>query len=188
MGGAEKVIVSLTELMVVGLLAPTLWGLFSKKVNSPAVWITAIITFAIGFLVRFGLNKDGFLDDISYLASLSEWIQAHGTETKTFTGVILPLFILSVIQLLSKKTSAGYARVQACQAAEEILEATSKIKASRLPAIIVAWSIGACGLLMSVLALLDKQSPMVTGIFAIVLFLLAGSIGLFVRFSSDKSA
>ena len=78
--------------------------------------------------------------------------------------------------------------MQACQAAEEILEATSKIKASRLPAIIVAWSIGACGLLMSVLALLDKQSPMVTGIFAIVLFLLAGSIGLFVRFSSDKSA
>ena len=188
MGGAEKVIVSLTELMVVGLLAPTLWGLFSKKVNSPAVWITAIITFVTGFMVRFGLGKDGFLADVDFFSSLSQWVQAHGTETKTFTGVILPLFVLTVIQLLSRKPSAGYARVQAYQAAEESLEATGKIKASRLPAIIVAWSIGACGLLMSVLALLDKQSPIVTGIFAIVLFLIAAVIGLLVWFSREESA
>ena len=186
MGGAEKVIVSLTELMVVGLLAPTLWGLFSKKVNSPAVWITAIISFTVGLIVRFGLGKGGFFADVESLRSLATWVQAHSTETKTFTGVILPIIVLAVIQLLSHKQSAGYTRIQSLQAAEEVLEAAGSIKASRLPAIIVAWSIGTCGLLMAVLAYIDKQSPIVTSVFAMVLFAIAGIIGIVVKYTTEK--
>ncbi len=186
MGGAEKVIVSLTELMVVALLAPTLWGLFSRRVNSPAVWITAIIGFTAGVIVRFGLSKDGFLTGVAAFKSLAFWVQSHSTETKTFTGVVLPVLVLTVIQLLSRNSSPGYARIQQLKAQEEVLEASGKIKASRLPAIIVAWSLGACGVLMTVLTFIDKQSPVVTGIFALLLFLIAGTIGIIVHLRTEK--
>lgn len=186
LGGAEKVIVSLTELMVVALLAPTLWGLFSRKVNSSAVWVTVIIGFAVGAIVRFGLGKDGFLVDFAMFTLLAEWVQVHSSAMKTFTGVVLPVLVLVVIQLLSRRLSAGYAKIEALEAEEEALEASGEIKASRLPAIVVAWSIGACGLLMLVLTLVNEESKLVTGIFASVLFVIAGGIGLIVRMACLK--
>lgn len=186
MGGAEKVIVSITELMVVALLAPTLWGLFSHKVNSAAVWATSIVGFAAGVVVRFGLSSDGFLSGVDAFAALSAWVQAHGTETKTFTGVVLPLLILTVVQLASKKgMAAGYKRVHELEVEEVALEAAGEVKASKLPAIIVAWAITACGLLMAVLALIDAESRMIIGIFSIALFAIASLIGLCVRGSAE---
>ena len=181
MGGAEKVIVSITELMVVALLAPTLWGLFSRKVNSAAVWSTCIIGFAAGLIVRFGLSSDGFLTKLNSLAGLCAWVQAHGTETKTFTGVVLPLLILSIVQLVSKGSSAGYTRVHELEVEEVAQEATGEVKASNLPAVIVAWAIAACGLLMSALVIINDESRIVIASFAAVLFVVAGIIGCCVR-------
>ena len=181
MGGAEKVIVSITELMVVALLAPTLWGLFSRKVNSAAVWATSIIGFAAGVVVRFGLSADGFLSGVDALAGLSAWVQAHGTETKTFTGVVLPLLILTIVQLASKGAAAGYTRVHSLEVEEVALEERGDVKASKLPAIIVAWALAACGLLMAVLTAINAESRLVIGIFSAALFAIAGIIGLCVR-------
>jgi len=185
MGGAEKVIVSITELMVVALLAPTLWGLFSHKVNCAAVWATSIIGFAAGVIVRFGLSSGGFLAGVDTLSGLCAWVQSHGTETKTFTGVVLPLLILTVVQILSKGAAAGYTRVHSLEVEEVALEETGAVKASKLPAIIVAWALAACGLLMSALVLINDESRLVIGAFAAVLFAVAALIGGVVKIKGD---
>jgi len=185
MGGAEKVIVSITELMVVALLAPTLWGLFSHKVNCAAVWATSIVGFAAGVIVRFGLSSGGFLAGVDTLSGLCAWVQSHGTETKTFTGVVLPLLILTVVQILSKGAAAGYTRVHSLEVEEVALEETGAVKASKLPAIIVAWALAACGLLMSALVLINDESRLVIGAFAAVLFAVAALIGGVVKIKGD---
>jgi len=185
MGGAEKVIVSITELMVVALLAPTLWGLFSHKVNCAAVWATSIVGFAAGVIVRFGLSSGGFLAGVDTLSGLCAWVQSHGTETKTFTGVVLPLLILTVVQILSKGAAAGYTRVHSLEVEEVALEETGAVKASKLPAIIVAWALAACGLLMSALVLINDESRLVIGAFAAVLFAVAALIGVVVKIKGD---
>ena len=185
MGGAEKVIVNATEAVVVALLAPTVWGLFSRRVNSAAVWWTAGLGMIAGVMVRMGLAKAGFLADVEMFKGIAGWVQANGVLAKTLSGVVLPISVLSLVQLLSKGEAAGYVRVHELQVEEDALEATGVVKASKLPAIIVAWAIAACGLLMSVLTFINDESQLVTGIFAAVLFIIAGTIGLVVRSKED---
>ena len=60
-GQVKDLIISITELMVVPLLAPALWGIFSRKIGGRAVWITGLSGFGLGLLVRFGFGADGFL-------------------------------------------------------------------------------------------------------------------------------
>src|SRR5690606_1412656 len=48
LGGAEKVVVTITSLMVGPLLAPTIWGLFSKRTSLRAIWVTVAVSFAVG--------------------------------------------------------------------------------------------------------------------------------------------
>ncbi len=187
MGGAEKVVVSITEIMCVSLLAPTIWGVFSRRVNRMAVWVTAGIGFAVGFIVRFGLDQGGFLASIPALAGWAEWIQAHMSMMKTFTGVILPLVILGIIQVVSgSRVDPGYVRIEQLAAEETLLESRGQVRASRLPALVVAWSIGICGVMMAVLAVINPGSAKVMGIFAATLFAIASVIGLVVSVSSHR--
>ncbi|AQQ10030.1 Na(+)/glucose symporter [Sedimentisphaera cyanobacteriorum] len=186
LGGAEKVIISITELMVVALLAPTLWGLFSKKINSFAVWITASTGFISGCIVRFGLSPEGFLSGFEPLSGLSSWVGSHSTETKTFTGVLLPVITLAVIQMFSRKRSEGYDKIQALEAEEDKLKRSGAVKASSLPAIIVAWSLAVCGLLMLVLSFFGKESSGVILTFALTLFAISGFIVIGISRMSKK--
>lgn len=181
LGGAEKVIISVTELMVVALLAPTLWGLFSRTINSSAVWITAAVGFIAGALVRFGLCEGGVLAAVDALAPLSEWVQTHSTETRTFTGVLLTMIVLAIIQMFSRTPSPGYARIETLELHEEQLEAGDCVKPSRLPGLVVAWSIGICGLLMLVLSLFNRESFQVIVSFAVALCAISACIGFFLH-------
>ncbi len=197
MGGAEQVIVKSTEAVVVALLAPTVWGLFSRSVRSGAVWWTAGIGMVAGVVVRLGLAKDGFLADADALAGAAKWVQGNMKVAETLSGVVLPVVVLFVIQLVSRGTSPGFARVAEMAAAEEQLEESGTVHASNLPAVIVAWCIGACGVLMAALAVVHFMrgadtdaaeaatraiaSWKVLSAFALVLFAIAGAVGFAAR-------
>jgi solute:Na+ symporter, SSS family len=156
LGGAEKVIVSITELMVVALLAPTLWGLFSRTLTSSAVWITAGVSFTAGVLVRFVWHVDS-------------------TPMKTFTGVVLPVLVLVILQQVSRGMAPGHQRVKDFCA--DIQPRPSSRSVGNLPARIVAWSIAACGLLILLPLLWERQSALILVSFALVLFVGAAGIG-----------
>ncbi|EMI51940.1 sodium:solute symporter family transporter [Rhodopirellula sallentina] len=182
LGGAEKVIINITEMVVVALFAPTLWSLFSRTMTARGVWITAGVSLAIGVVVRFGLQSGGLFTSIAVLEPLAQWVQANSNTAKTFTGVVIPVFVLAVMQFFSGGVAAGHDRVLAKQ---HNSEASMPVDSSRLPAVVVGGAIAVCGLLMFMLMLVpeNSQSRMTLGGFGSVLVALAILI-LWVSFSS----
>jgi SSS family transporter len=158
LGGAEKVIVNITELVVVALFAPTIWSLFSRSITTRAVWLTAGMSLIVGILVRFGLGPGGFLTTIEACGPLAEWTQTNTSTVKTFTGVVLPVLVLSLVQYYTRGVAPGYDRVAALAEKEQALEISRPVRASRLPAIIVGWAVAACGVLMLALLLVPENA------------------------------
>ena len=191
LGGAERVIVGITELMVVALLAPALWGLFSRSITGKAVWITGGIGLGIGVLVRAGLGAGGFLADVPGFQTVAQWVQDNGTYVTTFTGVVLPLIILTVLQVLSKGTASGYARVEKLANEHEERERLNPVLPSRLPGLIVGWALLLCAGMMGVVLFVNRDGGerVIIGIFcAVVLVLGLGALYLSKRIAERKAA
>ncbi len=120
LGGAEKVVISITSLMVGPLLAPTIWGLLGRRITGRAVWVTAAVCFAAGILVKMVLKLSGTAVDVGI-------------------GVILPIAVLCVMHFLEKGTADGWKKVAHLE--EKTRVANLKTRASAAPAYIVAGSL-----------------------------------------------
>ena len=155
LGGAEKVIINITEMVVVALFAPTLWSLFSPSITRRAVWVTAGVSLLIGMLVRFGLDPDGLLSSFTAVRPLSDWVQDNTSTVKTFTGVVIPVLILTILQVFSRGVSPGHERVMVKEQAALDLKST---QSSCLPAMVVGCALAACGLLMFALMAVPENS------------------------------
>lgn len=173
LGGAEKVIVSITELMVVPLLAPSLWGLFSRKIPTRALWMTAGICFPLGLLFRFAMPPDE--------VGLFAWLQSNGKLIETFIGVILPLLITFAVSYFSKGVAPGWARIEALGSEDQHNE--DLVQPSKIPALIVGWSMAVCSLMMLILVFVNSQDRGTLGAFTVVLALISIVI---LRRSSQK--
>jgi len=137
LGGAERVIVSITELMVVPLLAPILIGLLSKKVNAAALWWTAGICIPLGLALHFKLITP------PADSAVAQWLFA---QSKTFVGVVLPIIIVLIAHFRARGTAARWQNIEDLQANEREAEAKSPGKADAAPAQIVGWSMVVLGL------------------------------------------
>jgi hypothetical protein len=120
LGGAEKVVISVTSLMVGPLLAPTIWGLLGRRITARAVAITAGISFSAGIVCKLILKLSG-------------------TTVDVLIGVVLPITILCIMHFLQKGTAEGWERV--AQLERKTRESGIKTKASRTPAVVVAVSL-----------------------------------------------
>lgn len=176
MGGAEQVIVKSTEAVVAALLAPMVWGLFSRRINTAAVWWTAGVGMIAGVSVRLGLAEGGFMTDIAAFEDAAQWVQDNMKIAETLSGVVLPVLVLVIVQLLSKGTSKGYERIVALQQEEAAQEATGRVKASRLPAIMVGWSVAMCGFLMMGLVFVNDEDRGILAGFGVAMFVIAAAI------------
>ena len=183
LGGAERVIVGVTSLLVGPLLAPALWGLFSRRVDARAVFVTAGVCFLLGFVVKFGLAPDGRLANVASFEPAVQFAQQNARTVDVVLGVLLPVVILGLLQRTGSRTAVGWQRVQTFEAEHRKASlGADSVKASRLPAVVVAWALSVCGVLMAVLAMLDAQSRTVLGVFAGVLLLIAAVIGICSRY------
>ena len=171
LGGAERVIVSVTSLLVGPLLTPTLWGLMSRKMDACAVFVTAAVCFVSGFVVKFGLAVNGWLAGITALEPIAAYVQANAQTIDIFLGVVLPIAVLVTLQRLGKGTAQGWEAVMKFEAKSQaaILEAVPAA-ASRLPAFVVAWALAICGALMLALGIFQAEARMVVLLFAAALF------------------
>ena len=159
LGGAEKVVLAITSLMVAPLLAPSVWGLLNKSVGPPAVWVTCILCFSAGLIVKFGYP---------------EALASYGRTPEILVGVVLPVVILIVITMLSRGESSGWARVQSMAPLPTRDEVAPPYDPS--PAYVVAGSLFACGLMMAVLIFANDSDRGVIALFAAVLLLLSAMI------------
>jgi Na+/proline symporter len=173
LGGAEKLIITTASLMVGPLLAPTIWGLFSRRVDIKAIWITAGISFAIGVVAKLGLAPEGPLVT-ERTRSISDWIQANGTTVDLVIGIVVPIIVLFMLQYLAKSTADGWEKVD--QLIQETQSSGAKKQASNMPAVIVGGSLTACAALMFALMAWNQKDRALLGGFGAVLLLISGTI------------
>ncbi|MDZ7615774.1 MAG: Na+:solute symporter [Patescibacteria group bacterium] len=182
LGGAERVIVSITSLLVVPLLAPALWGLLSRRVDAKAVFVTAGICFTAGLVVKFVLATDGPAASVAMLAPAVRLVQQNAGSMDVVLGVVLPVLVLATLQMRGRREAAGWRRVRAFEVERRLAAAGAvPVAASRRPALIVAWALTVCGGVMGVLCILDAEARLVLGLFAAALLLIAASVALLSR-------
>ena len=179
LGGAERTALGIAALLIAPLMLPTVWGLFSRRIGRSAVWLTAGVSFAISAVVKFGLaSKGGWFDGVGALGGLAAWVQAHARTVETLVGVLVPSAVLLCLELLTRRTDAGWERV-AARVEEESHRAAPT--SSALPALMVAWSVGVLGLVMAALAALDREQWHILGAFAAALLAIAAVVGALSR-------
>ncbi len=92
------------------LILPTIWGLFSKKLNLKAAWWVTLISMALVLFLKFGLPSGGQSDT----GTLAELIQAFRDNERVFElaiGILVPLILLLVSERMITKTDAGWIRI-----------------------------------------------------------------------------
>jgi Na+/proline symporter len=111
LGGAEKVIIAVTELMVVPLLAPVLFGLLSRRLDARALWWSAGVCIPLGLALHLGFTPphadgsgEGFLHGLTQDGGFWEWLSFN---SKTLVGVILPLIIVGIFHWRSDRNVAA---------------------------------------------------------------------------------
>ena len=177
MGGAEKLIVSINSLLVVPLFAPTLWGLFSKRIGIREMVIVALTSFGIGLTLRFGIAQNSMIAPDHFLGGFAKYLSENTKNVEVLVGVILPLVMLAVFELLKKGTDAGAARVSQWVEENHTAELESEVHGlDAFPAKMVMWILIAMGLWMVVLGAFGEEGRVVVVSFGIFLLILAGAI------------
>ncbi|WP_425400095.1 sodium:solute symporter family transporter [Aeoliella sp.] len=167
LGGAEKVVIAVTSLVVVPLLAPSLWGLFSSRVNQSGVWWTTGVSVAVAAVVKFGCVSGGWLSGGQVFDSTIALLASHEKVMDLLLGVLVPIVVLLLLQTLSRKTSVGWVRLSL--AAEKLNLQQPLTNHNQTPARTVAWSLIVCGGMMAMLALYDTEGQFILTSFAAAL-------------------
>jgi Na+/proline symporter len=153
MGGAAVVIISIAELMVTPILAPTLGAMYFKKLDSTAIWITVGICFPLGLMGRFlPAFQDSFIGNT------------------TLTGVILPMFIVGVLALLARREAPGWDKIRQSQ---KLAESAQQLEANPMPALIVSIGLGLCAITLFALILVNDRDRGLLAGFGFALTVLA---------------
>jgi Na+/proline symporter len=129
LGGAAKLIIGVTELMVTPLLAPTLLALFCRRLGAGAIWWTVGTCFPLGVLGKFHPTLAGTL-----------------LANTTLTGVVLPMAIVGCFLIFARREAPGWASVASLKPPGD--EAAADANASLLPARIVGISLLFCALVL----------------------------------------
>ena len=184
-GQVKDLIISITSLMVVPLLAPSLWGLFSRRINGRAVWITGLSGFCLGAIIRFGFGKNGWFEGMT---SINDWVVSNTHFLKTFVGVIFPVIVLSTIELMSRGESEGWKKIAALSKQQDETEHQGTARANPIAAKVVAWCLIVCALMMfSLIAVNESESTVVLSVFGATLAVISCIILFFCRKSAPSN-
>jgi Na+/proline symporter len=173
MGGAEKVVLSITSLIVGPLLLPMMWALFSRRVVAVDLLTAVVVCFGLGLLVRFGVNAGGPLESVPGLGWLAAWSQASPRNVEVVIGVILPGVLMALAEWRRREVAPGVAEFAAL--AERPQAKAPEMSAAELaqPARVVGWSLAICAVGMLLLALTGSEDQKVLLICVAVLAALA---------------
>lgn len=165
MGGAEKVIVVATSFIVGPLVAPSIFGLFSRRIDENAVWATLAVAIALGVFFKFGLAPSGPFAS-GALSAVANWTQTHPREADLLVGLVSPILVLTFMHFMSAHEAKGALEIDAYRS-------KAATRMPRKPAgeagAIVAGALGASALVMGVLAYLDSEGRTPLAVFALVL-------------------
>lgn len=93
-GGAEKVVVTILTMVIGPLYLPSIWGIFSRRITSSHVIWSMLVTYALGFTLKFALGT-----------------KVHQQLLESFIGLVIPLLVLTAFELWARyrgKHQPGY--------------------------------------------------------------------------------
>ncbi len=170
LGGAEKLIISINSLLVVPLFAPTLWGLFSRKIGFREMLIVALTSFALGLLLRFGIATNPAIQESHALFPFASYLAENSKNVEVLVGVCLPLLMLLGFELRRVETLLPallpYRENASTTSESQPLpesESTADARPDTLPAKLVFWSLSVMSVWMGLIALIQgvaSQTPL----------------------------
>ncbi len=181
MGGAEKLIISINSLLVVPLFAPTLWGLFSRKIGIREMILVALTSFAIGLALRFGLASNPFVEEGDRLWPLARYLAENTKNVEVLVGVVLPLVMLGFIEWTKDHSDERAMEVPDKGHSEETESSGPPYEFDPFPARMVMGSHLVIGLGMSLLGILGGSDRATLLTFGCVLLLIAGLIQITIK-------
>jgi SSS family solute:Na+ symporter len=181
MGGARKVIITINSLLVVPLFAPTLWGVFSKKIGIKHMLIVALTSFGIGLSLRFGLpaiTKEG-----DPLWGITDYVLNNKKMVELFVGVLLPVFMLIIIEWMLKSTDTGSTRLDKKRGDSHAMITAAEQDSSfdPFPARMVMYSLLTLGAWMLFIGFREPADRTVLVSVGCVLLIMCGVIQFFLR-------
>ena len=181
--GYTNFIIDLTTLLTGPLVLPTIWGLFSKKIDIKDAWITTLLGFGTAVTIKFGLTANGALSGIDMLQPLINWIGANMRIVDLTAGIVVPLVVLLVLELVKRKENTRYALVER---SKQIFHETETITSSTLPTKMIAITLVVIGFMMAVLALTEQGQSGILLSFSALLFLIALVVIILIK-KKDKT-
>ena len=181
LGGAEDLITTINGMLVVPLLAPTLWGVFSKKIGIRHMLIVALTSFGIGMFLRFGmpwLTQEG-----DALWFVTESVLNNKKMVELFNGVLLPVCMLGFYEVNLRARDAGADRLD-----EQCNDSVAAIAAAEqggtfdpYPARMVMFSLLMLGGWMLLIGIREPSQRSVLLSVGVVLLTLGIAIEIFIR-------
>ena len=180
MGGAEKVIITINSLLVVPLFAPTLWGVFSKKIGIKQMLIVALTSFGVGVLLRFGLPAVTEKGDP--LWGLTNYVLNNKKMVELFVGVLLPVCMLFLFEVMLRSTDKGAKRLDTKRSESHAVIAAAEKRSSfdPFPAQMVMYSVLLLGAWMLFIGFREPEERTVLMSVGCGLLVLTGVINVFV--------
>lgn len=153
LGGAAALIISITQVMVTPLLAPTLLSVYVPRLGTSSIWATVGLCFPLGLLSKFTDVFEG------------TWF-----ADATVTGVLLPLLVVLATCFIQRQEAPGWKRVQNLYTEEE---GRVRVASSQFPGQIVSCSLAICGLTLLCLIPINETARGMLGLFSLGLFALS---------------
>ncbi|MBN1588785.1 MAG: Na+:solute symporter [Pirellulales bacterium] len=177
LGGAEDLVIVLMTSMLGPLMMPTIWALYSRHVGPWCVWATLIVCTPATMLVKAAptlCEKTAHWGLPSVIGAAVGWIEANPRLTDAILGLLLPLAVLIVIEILCRRgpIDDGWNRMQA--AIDECRERPPVAVESRLPARVVAVSLGILTLLMFGITACATRQQSTLMVFSVLLLVVTG--------------
>lgn len=170
-GGAEKIILTLTGMLFGPLMAPTIWGLLSGRIGFGAVLMTALLSFAAGLWVKFGVATSGVFG----VPLVAAWIQANPRIADVLVGAVLPVVVLAIAHGSARAEQPAWRIIQARMAAYAPTEFEAGESVDHAPARVVAYSLGGSGLLTLGLIAINAEGRGALAAFGLTMLLIAAA-------------
>ena len=190
MGGAEKIVLGMTSLLVGPLLLPVIWALFSRRVTTIDLGIATGLSFVTGALLKFGLPPGSTLSTLPVFSAVADYAHANPRDVEILIGVVLPMSVLAFAEWQRKTIAAGATAFASLREANARLVAATPIATATAdvhqPARLVSWCLITCGLGMGLLGVFNQEDRSLLIICAGILILLSIP-GWCLRSRADRS-
>lgn len=168
-------ILSSVALLSGPMILPTIWGIFSKKLNLKSAWGITFISTLVILLLKFGFQKGGLLSGFSALANIINALNEDERVFELVVGILIPLAMLIVSELTAHKVDPGWLKINDHR---ESKIAEPEVQPSQYPLKLCAISFLIVGLVVSLLSVVQKEHMMFLLAFGILLLLAGGVLQL----------